>query len=122
MGLENCFFFMGSFLPSIFYIATLRSIFDSQLSLESGKFQLARWGRNVALFLTRNHPPTHLQDIFFLTSTYPRKLRFGIQLNLTNLSCLGHLSMQHLSSSINFVWCPPWFWKVQCPPTPILRI
>ena len=43
------FFFMGSFLPSIFYIATLSSIFDSQLSLESGKLQLARWSHNVFL-------------------------------------------------------------------------
>ena len=30
-------------------IATLGSILDSQLSWESGKFQLARWSHEVAL-------------------------------------------------------------------------
>ena len=37
--------------------ATLGSILESQLSWESGKFQLARWSHNVAL-LSWNHPPT----------------------------------------------------------------
>ena len=92
----------------ILLIATLGYILDSQLIWESGKFQLARWSQNVALFSTRNHPPpTHPQDIFFLTSTYLKKLRFGIQPNLTNFSCLGHLSRQHLSSSLNHVRCSP---------------
>ena len=38
--------------------ATLGSILDSQLSWESGKFQLARWSHNMAL-LSWNHLPTH---------------------------------------------------------------
>ena len=47
---------------SWFYIATLGSILDSQSSWESGKFQLARWSHEVALFPVRippTHPPTH---------------------------------------------------------------
>ena len=40
-------------------IATLGSILDSQLSWESGKFQLARWSHEVVLFSERTtHPPT----------------------------------------------------------------
>ena len=53
------------------------------------------------------HPHTHLQDIFFLACTYPRKLRFCLQPNVTNLRCLIHLSGPHLSSFLNFVRCPP---------------
>ena len=37
-------------------IATLGSILDSQLSWESGKFQLARWSHGVVLFLVRSDP------------------------------------------------------------------
>ena len=41
------------------FIATLGSILDSQLSWESGKFQLARWSQEVALFpVNTTHPPT----------------------------------------------------------------
>ena len=39
--------------------ATLGYILDYQLIWESGKFQLARWSHNVALFSTQNHPSTH---------------------------------------------------------------
>ena len=40
-------------------IATLGSILDSQLSWESGKFQLARWSHEVVLFPERtSHPST----------------------------------------------------------------
>ena len=46
-------------------VATLSSILDSQLSRESGKFQLARWSHYVALISTMK-PPTHLHPIFFL--------------------------------------------------------
>ena len=38
-------------------IATLGSILDSQLSWESGKFQLARWSHRVALWSSLDHPP-----------------------------------------------------------------
>ena len=108
-------------------ITTLGSIFDSQLIWESGKFQLARWSHNVALFSTRNHPPAPhpptRSTYFFLTSTYPKKLRFGMQPNLTNLSCLGHLSRQHLSSSLNLVRCPPLVYTSGvCSVPPVLRI
>ena len=44
--------------PQSGIIATLGSILDSQLSWESGKFQLARWSHEVALFPVRNHPAT----------------------------------------------------------------
>ena len=41
------------------FIATLGSILESQLSCESCKFQLAKWGHKVALFLSyAGHPPT----------------------------------------------------------------
>ena len=41
-------------------IATLGSILDSQLNWESGKFQLARWSHEVALFpAITGHPPSH---------------------------------------------------------------
>ena len=36
--------------------ATLGSILDSQLSWESGKFQLARWSHRVVLFSSLDHP------------------------------------------------------------------
>ena len=40
------------------HIATLGSIFDSQLSWESSKFQLARWSHKEVLFPIRTtHPP-----------------------------------------------------------------
>ena len=39
-------------------IATLGSILDSQLSWESGKFQLARWSHEVVIFPAIVHPPT----------------------------------------------------------------
>ena len=42
-------------------IATLGSILDSQLSWESGKFQLARWSHKVVIFSVRTvHPAGHL--------------------------------------------------------------
>ena len=46
------------------FMATLGSILDSQLSWESGKFQLARWSHEVVLFPERtSHPPaTHHMD------------------------------------------------------------
>ena len=37
----------------IYFISTLFSILDSQLSWESGKFQLARWSHEVALLSDR---------------------------------------------------------------------
>ena len=54
-------------------IATLGSILDSQLSWESGKFQLARWSHAVALLSDRIffylllilREPTHPQLSFF---------------------------------------------------------
>ena len=42
--------------PLLFYIATLGSILDSQLSWESGKLQLARWSHRVVIFLVRTDP------------------------------------------------------------------
>ena len=54
-------FLVFEFLFTIFkwLVATLGSILDSQLSWESGKFQLARWSHRVALFSDWDHPPTH---------------------------------------------------------------
>ena len=43
----------------VWLIATLGSILDSQLIWESGKFQLARWSHNVALFSWDHPPPSH---------------------------------------------------------------
>ena len=40
-------------------IATLGSILDLQVSWESGKLQLVRWSREVALFPVNTHPSTH---------------------------------------------------------------
>ena len=49
---------LAKFLPD-FEIATLGSILDSQLSWESGKFQLARWSHEVVIFpAIITHPPT----------------------------------------------------------------
>ena len=49
---------------SILIIATLGSILNSQLSWESGKFQLARWSHRVALLLWKTtRPPTHPQHL-----------------------------------------------------------
>ena len=54
------------FLLSDLHVATLGSILDSQLSWESGKFQLARWSHRVALFSGLDQPPpTHPQLSFF---------------------------------------------------------
>ena len=39
------------------FIATLGSILDSQLSWESGKFQLARWSHEVVIFSVRTVRP-----------------------------------------------------------------
>ena len=46
-------------------VATLGSILDSQLSWESGKFQLARWSHEVVIFSDRTawpaaRPPDHM--------------------------------------------------------------
>ena len=51
-----------------FLIATLGSILDSQLSWESGKFQLARWSHEVVIFpeRTTHPPPTHHMDFFLI--------------------------------------------------------
>ena len=50
-------------------IATLGSILDSQLSWESGKFQLARWSHEVVLFPERTtHPSTHRPYQYLLVS------------------------------------------------------
>ena len=45
-------------LQRCIFFATLGSILDSQLSLESGKFQLARWSPKGHYFLISN-PATH---------------------------------------------------------------
>ena len=45
----------------LFIIATLGSILDSQLSWESGKFQLARWSHEVVIFSERTYMWLQLQ-------------------------------------------------------------
>ena len=54
----------GSIVQTQSIIATLGSILDSQLSWESGKFQLARWSHEVVIFSDRtvrpsDRPPGH---------------------------------------------------------------
>ena len=66
-------------------IATLGSILDSQLSWESGKYQLARWSHKVEIFPERKphcqpstHPPTHptiwISELFFVSGPHEESM------------------------------------------------
>ena len=78
-------YFFNSLCYSAWVIATLGSILDSQLSWESGKFQLARWSHEVVLFPERTtqhkccatdpptHSPNHMDflDRYFVRCPHP---------------------------------------------------
>ena len=53
----------------VFTIAILGSILDSQLSWESGKYQLARWSHGVVIFFERTdltRPTSHFSFILYV--------------------------------------------------------
>ena len=91
-----------------FFIATLGSILDSQLSWESGKSQLARWSHRVVLFSGLDHPPTPhppTAKLFLI-------LLCGVPTSTKYVRCPPLLvyvfSRSHLfSSSKKYVRCPP---------------
>ena len=94
-------------------VATLGSILDSQLSRESGKFQLTRWSHEVAILCRWHHPPTqppHQLEI--------RSLNFFFQ-------CCAVSSPQLFHPLIKYVGCSPTpiiCFCVQCSPLPKLYL
>ena len=99
-------------------LSPAQSILDSQLIWEYGKFQLARWSNNVALF-SWNHPRTQ-------PTTQPP----AAHLFLTDPMTTGGLFWCAVSPPIGplfrkYVRCPPpsigtLFRKyVRCPPLPV---
>ena len=57
-------------------IATLGSIFDFQLSWESGKFQLAKWSHKVVIFSVRTVRPATRRPPDHMDVRLARKLEF----------------------------------------------
>ena len=95
----------------IVFIATLGSIMDSQLSWESGKFQLARWRHKVGLFPERKPPihPTIWIILLKKTLIWVRVVLVGVW----GLSYILNLKFQvwHFQPSLllYLVWNPKFF-------------
>ena len=101
------------------------SILASQLSWESGKFQLARWSHEVVLFPDLDHPPTHPQLSFFFLccAVSPPQLFLPstkyVRCPPPIFLCCAVSPPHVLLSSTKYVRCPPlpvYIFSVRCPP------
>ena len=72
-----------------YFIATLGSILDSQLSWESGKFQLARWSHEVVIFPERTTHPDHMDFSCWIYSTMSMKYLGNVW--RVSEGCLGNV-------------------------------
>ena len=121
------------FICNVFYIcyvATLGSILDSHLIWESGKFQLARWSHNVALFSSNHqsrhppatHPPTRSPSFSNRSNDYWEPvLMCGVPRYWPPVQkvCAVPPPLPIGTLFLKYVRCPPlpvYTFSVRCPP------
>ena len=88
------------------------SILDSQLSWESGKFQLARWSHEVAILCSWDHPPPTHPPTHPPTPTRESIL----QCNSLLLAILFRLT--HVTKPLMTLYKSAWLWLALISPDP----